>query len=620
MLGSLWISSLLVAPHAGAAFDCGAYLQSCPVQIDNSGRAWFWSNEKLTGDALGDGTLRGGVFQVYRRSGNTTTLVSRGPDGKPIPFDALHRTSASLEGVSPDGQRVYVKTEASLVPEDGDAGHGYGSWDYYELASGRYTLITTGPLDGPFSNPNALVGQQRLWASDDGSHVYFETGQRLTADDLDNSSDVYERSNGMTTLVSTGPEAPVPDPSNPSTPPARFLGATPDGTTAFFSTPEHLTSGDSESTEDIFSWRSGVTSKVTNTASDEADSVWESFNYGYFGGVANDGSLFYVAFSPQTADDTDSYEDLYVARPNGTTERLTATPPGSSLSGNQSFLRGGAVSQDGSRAFFITSRSLLPEDRDQALDIYMRSEGQFQLVSIGTHSEEVYIRAVSRDGHRVYFDTWDQLTPGDSDNQVDVYEWADGRMRLVSPASDGRQASALFGGISPNGRYVAFSTVEPLLGSDTDSKSDVYVVDMGNTAGSAVASRAKRRGRRRRHGTRRLRLVTAEAIPPRMGIGRRGSLGGRGAWMSLRCPKVERTGPCRGRVLVLNRRSRKFLGWGRFRIATGHRGRVLIRGKRLPRSRRMLVALARVRGVDRLGNSAVVKRRVVLRRSRRPRR
>jgi hypothetical protein len=269
--------------------------------------------------------------------------------------------------------------------------------------------------------------------------------------------------------------------------------------------------------------------------------------------------------------------------------------------------------------FFITTRALLPEDRDQTLDIYMWSTGGLRLISAGTrgnppdNAEELHLRAISRDGRRVYFNTYEQLVLEDTDDKVDVYEWAEGAIRLVSPASGGRQTYAFFQGISPNGRYVAFSTLEPLLGSDTDSGEDIYITDMGPGVTALASAAAAKRTRHR--AKRRVRLVTAEAIPPRMRIPRRGSFGARTARLRLGCPRSERSGPCRGRVRLLSRRTKKLLAVGKFRIRTGKRGKVLLTGKRLPKRKRSLVALVRVRGVDRLGNAAVVRKRILLRRA-----
>ena len=146
--------ALFFVPSAGADFDCGASLFRCQAEIDNGGRVWFTSGEKLTEDALGDGTPKGGVFQVYRRGGNQTVLVSRRPDGQPIQPENRQRIAAMLLGVSPDGERVYMQTDASLVAADVDAGREGGSTDGYLLSGGAYELLTTGPLDDAGPNPN----------------------------------------------------------------------------------------------------------------------------------------------------------------------------------------------------------------------------------------------------------------------------------------------------------------------------------------------------------------------------------------------------------------------------------------------------------------------------------
>jgi hypothetical protein len=157
------------------------------VQLDNFGRAWFESGEKLTEDALGDGTPKGGILQIYQRVGNQTVLVSRRPDGQPIAAENKQRIAATLLGVSSDGERVYIRTDASLLPEDLDGGHEGNSQDGYLFSGGAYSIFTTGPLDGA-PNPNPFIGSHGVWASDDGRVVYFETGQQLVPEDWDAAS------------------------------------------------------------------------------------------------------------------------------------------------------------------------------------------------------------------------------------------------------------------------------------------------------------------------------------------------------------------------------------------------------------------------------------------------
>ena len=601
----------------------------CQVQLDNSGRAWFVSLEKLTEDSLGDGTLRNGVFQVYERVGNETLLISRGPDGQPIRPENKQNISAWLLGVSPDGARVYIQTDASLTPEDGDAGHEGGSSDGYLLSDGHYTLFTTGPLDSPSPNPNPYIGTHGVWASDDGRYVYFETGQQLVPEDWDSASDIYQRSEGRTRLVSIGPDEYLPtfEYPNPSVPETRFLGASPDGSTAYFATAQHLTADDPGKsplegrllTSDIFAWHDGLTTRLTRTVSPEEvpGTPWESFAPYSFAGAGGEGSVYFTAQSAQTPDDTNGTPDVYRARPDGSLERVVLSPAGAA--GATDFFRLEAVSRDGSRLFLLTTSQLVPADNDSEADIYMWSAGSYQLISPkgdlnGALEEELELSAISGDGHRAYFKTWASLSPQDTDEEPDVYEWSDGTIRLVSPASDGKQSAAFFSGISPNGRFVAFATWEELVPGDNDVNEDIYVIDMGApAAGDASASRA-RPAPRRRH--RRLRLVTAEAIAPRMGIARAGTLRDETARLSVGCPKAERSGPCHGRVKLLSRKTHRVLAAGTFRIPTGRRAAVTLRGSGLPR--RTIHALARVRGVDMLGNHRMVTATVKLRRSHPP--
>jgi hypothetical protein len=284
----------------------------------------------------------------------------------------------------------------------------------------------------------------------------------------------------------------------------------------------------------------------------------------------------------------------------------------------QGFLRLDAVSRDGSRLFLTSGQQLVPADRDHEADVYMWSEGRYELVTPkgdlrGAEEEELELNAISNDGRRAYFKTWASLSPQDIDEEPDVYEWSKDGVRLVSPGSDGRQSAAFFAGISPNGRFVAFSTWEELIPGDNDVKEDVYLIDMGaGPLAGASASRSRHQNARRKR--RRLRLITAESIPPRMTVAPVGRFHRDVVRLRLSCPKSERSGVCLGRAKLLRRGSRKVLARGRFRIRAGRRARVVLRVK-APPLRRVRRAFVRVRGVDLLGNAATVTRAIKLRRA-----
>ncbi len=92
--------------------------------------------------------------------------------------------------------------------------------------------ISTG-LGGGNGGFNAIYAG----SSADGSAVYFETTEQLDAADTDSAQDLYARSGGETSLVSTGPaggDGPIA---------AEFRWASPDDSTdaVIFTTSEALT-------------------------------------------------------------------------------------------------------------------------------------------------------------------------------------------------------------------------------------------------------------------------------------------------------------------------------------------------------------------------------------------
>ena len=147
------------------------------------------------------------------------TLVSIGPAGGNGP------TSSSFGGISADGTRVFFETDEKLTGTDTDS-----TFDVYERAGGTTTLMSIGPSGG-----NGNVDAAYRDVSADGTHVFFHTAEQLTSPaDSDAQTDVYDRSGGTTTLISTGPVG-----GNGAVP-AAYEGTSGDGTRVFFSTTESL--------------------------------------------------------------------------------------------------------------------------------------------------------------------------------------------------------------------------------------------------------------------------------------------------------------------------------------------------------------------------------------------
>jgi hypothetical protein len=87
------------------------------------------------------------------------------------------------------------------------------------------------------------------------------------------------------------------------------------------------------------------------------------------------------------------------------------------------------------------------------------------------------LTAMSDDGEYVFFDTADALVPEDGNGTLDVYEWHNGRVSLISSGQD--SAPSFFLGASPNGTNVFFGTHARMLPEDTDTNGDLYDARIG---------------------------------------------------------------------------------------------------------------------------------------------
>jgi hypothetical protein len=98
-------------------------------------------------------------------------------------------------------------------------------------------------------------------------------------------------------------------------------------------------------------------------------------------------------------------------------------------------------------------------------------------------------RALSEDGSRAFFSTKEALLPEDVNEATDVYEWAEGSLGLVSPGTG--KAEAEFAGASADGATVLFRTTESLLPRDQDGgEADLYAARLGGGFDETGAARA----------------------------------------------------------------------------------------------------------------------------------
>ena len=86
-------------------------------------------------------------------------------------------------------------------------------------------------------------------------------------------------------------------------------------------------------------------------------------------------------------------------------------------------------------------------------------------------------KAISDDGSYVFFDSGDGLIPTDTNEKLDVYEWHEGRLSLIS---SGRESSdSFFLDSSSDGSNVFFGTHASLVSADSDGAGDLYDARIG---------------------------------------------------------------------------------------------------------------------------------------------
>ncbi|HSS42277.1 MAG TPA: hypothetical protein VLK37_06955 [Solirubrobacterales bacterium] len=85
-------------------------------------------------------------------------------------------------------------------------------------------------------------------------------------------------------------------------------------------------------------------------------------------------------------------------------------------------------------------------------------------------------QSITDDGH-AYFDTPVPLVSADHNATIDVYEYFQGRLTLISPGARG--FDAMLADISSDGSDVFFTTAEGLVSQDTDQNYDVYDARIG---------------------------------------------------------------------------------------------------------------------------------------------
>lgn len=371
--------------------------------VAGGGGVFFATSEPLVGadqDSSSD---------IYLRDveAEATVLVSVGQVNGNGAFGTVFR------GADEAGEVAFFTTSESLVIQDDDT-----TTDIYarDLSADSTSLVS---VKGTCPDPLPLgLDCEPIFgaASSDGSHVFFETVERLSGADTDSSQDVYDWSGGAPVLASIGPDG-----GNGESV-VTYAGTSGDGSVVYFQTSERLdTTADIDSAQDVYQRSGGVT---TLASAGEGGKGNENVLASFSGASSSGGVVFFRTAEALTAEDTDSSQDVY-QRSGGVTTLVSIGPAGGNGSADASFA---GASADGSKVFFVTLESLVSADTDSSLDVYRRAGSETVLVSSGQINGNgefpVGLHGVSASGEKAFFTTQERLTEGDDfSGEQDIYSW-----------------------------------------------------------------------------------------------------------------------------------------------------------------------------------------------------
>lgn len=390
--------------------------------VPDGGKVFFTTSEVLSS------ADKDGGFDIYQRDikTGTTTLVSTPDSSCTLGGCGGENKAALFLGTDETGDKAFFKTAERLVPEDADTEQDIYQHDLVTETTSLVTVSGTCPESLPEGqNCEPSYGG----ASPDGSHVFFETNERVSLADTDSSQDVYDWAGGGTpTLASIGPDG-----GNGSFI-VTYSGSSADGKAVYFQTSERLdATADTDKAQDVYQRFEGVTTLVSAGEGGRGNEELIPAKFEWASTESLEPVVVFSTTEQLTAADTDASRDVY-ERVGGVTKLISTGPEGGNGEFGANFV---GASADGTKIFFVTSERLVPQDTDSSPDVYMRTGSATVLVSAGQINGNgpfsADLRGVSQTGSKAFFTTEERLTEGDLDAETDLYSWNEpGTMLLVS--------------------------------------------------------------------------------------------------------------------------------------------------------------------------------------------
>jgi hypothetical protein len=420
-------------------------------------QAVLWSNQPLAGPSSPSGT----------------NLYLRGASGA---FTALTKTGApaytpggELLGASEDFKRLFIASTEKQLAEDPVT-----SGNAYEWAAGNLKLVAVLPGGAPAPQGGTLPEGALPSVSEDGSQVLFKAkGDKA----------LYLRSDASNTAeVSATQRTTEPDPNPPAE--ATAAGMSADGSKVLFTSASELTndahtgrSGGvaNDKGSDLYSYdtKSGVLTDLT-VDTDPADAATGADVEAVLGASKDASYVYFTARGNLAEGATSGERNLYAAH-NGQIEFVGSDP---SSAPEQFYL-----TPDGLHAAFTSTGPQTGYDSAGFAQAYTYTYGAgVQCGSCRPSGEaptapaSLAGRSLSDDGTRLFFQSADAVLPGAQSGQPNVFEYAGGEARLLSP---GGGAAAVLLGASATGGDVFIASFEELTPGAQGESFAIYDARVG---------------------------------------------------------------------------------------------------------------------------------------------
>ncbi len=352
------------------------------------------------------------IWSVYEWSAAGLRLVSVLPNEEAAPEASAGGVGETdyAEVISTDGSRIFWTAEGQLYArEDGV----------------RTVKLNASQREVSLGDGNAEL----LAISANGSSAFFSDPTSLT-DAPDDHGGLY-----VYDLPDEGLRLLTPDPAGaPEI--EGMLGASEDGSLAYFVSRAALTPGAMEGAPNLYVDRTGTLEQIATLSNTDLQ-AWSAMLEERTSRLTPDGS--HLAFLSQNSltgyDNTDAVEEtpdpeLFVY--DAVERQLTcvscnpsgARPigPAKLPIGTTSSYRSRIFSADGSQVLFDSADALVPADSNHRQDVYEFENGRPHLISTGTSSDISALVDVGGGGRDVFFTTRSQLVPGDHDTNADMYD------------------------------------------------------------------------------------------------------------------------------------------------------------------------------------------------------